>query len=107
MSVPTTSSSSTIRSTWAIGMHAGVAPTTTNSSECIQRPRIGCFHARCCTFEGFEPANARAVLDTYSPDYCVFNDDVQGTGAVLMAALYAGLKVTGIPTKDQSVVVFG
>ncbi|MDT5254723.1 MAG: hypothetical protein QOH07_3677 [Mycobacterium sp.] len=58
-------------------------------------------------FEDFGPGNARAILDTYSPDYCVFNDDVQGTGAVVMAALYSGVKVTRIPMKDQKVVVFG
>lgn len=58
-------------------------------------------------FEDFGPANARAILDEYSPDYCVFNDDVQGTGAVVMAALYSGLRVTGIPMRDQKVVVFG
>jgi malate dehydrogenase (oxaloacetate-decarboxylating) len=58
-------------------------------------------------FEDFGPGNARAILDKYSPDYCVFNDDVQGTGAVVMAALYGGLRVTGIPMKDQTVVVFG
>jgi malate dehydrogenase (oxaloacetate-decarboxylating) len=58
-------------------------------------------------FEDFGPANARAILDTYSPDYCVFNDDVQGTGAVVMAAVYSGVKVSGIPMKDQKVVIFG
>ena len=58
-------------------------------------------------FEDFGPANARAILDRYAPDYCVFNDDVQGTGAVVMAALYAALKVTGIPMSEQTVVVFG
>jgi malate dehydrogenase (oxaloacetate-decarboxylating) len=58
-------------------------------------------------FEDFGPSNARAILDTYSPDYCVFNDDVQGTGAVVMAAVYSGVKVSGIPMKDQKVVIFG
>lgn len=58
-------------------------------------------------FEDFGPANARAILDKYSPNYCVFNDDIQGTGAVVMAALYGGLRVTGIPMRDQKVVVFG
>ncbi|MGH3563919.1 MAG: NAD-dependent malic enzyme, partial [Mycobacterium sp.] len=58
-------------------------------------------------FEDFGPENARAILDKYSPDYCVFNDDVQGTGAVVMAALYAGLRVSGVPLRDQQVVVFG
>jgi malate dehydrogenase (oxaloacetate-decarboxylating) len=58
-------------------------------------------------FEDFGPTNARAILDEYSTDYCVYNDDVQGTGAVVMAALYAGLKTTGIPMRHQKVVVFG
>jgi malate dehydrogenase (oxaloacetate-decarboxylating) len=58
-------------------------------------------------FEDFGPANARAILDKYSSDYCVFNDDVQGTGAVVMAALYGALRVTGMPMRDQKVVIFG
>lgn len=58
-------------------------------------------------FEDFGPENARSILTKYGPDYCVFNDDVQGTGAVVMAALYAGLRVTGVPMHEQRVVVFG
>ena len=58
-------------------------------------------------FEDFGSVNAHAILDGYSSDYCVFNDDIQGTGAVVMAALYAGVRVTGIPMRDQKVVVFG
>lgn len=58
-------------------------------------------------FEDFGSMTARAILNTYSPHYCVFNDDVQGTGAVVMAALYGGLKVTGIPMREQKAVVFG
>jgi malate dehydrogenase (oxaloacetate-decarboxylating) len=58
-------------------------------------------------FEDFGPEHARAILATYSPDYCVFNDDVQGTGAVVMAAVYSGLRVTGARMKDQKLVVFG
>jgi malate dehydrogenase (oxaloacetate-decarboxylating) len=58
-------------------------------------------------FEDFGSTNARAILNKYSPNYCVFNDDVQGTGAVVMAALYGAQGVTGIPIRDQKVVVFG
>ncbi|MDT5232172.1 MAG: hypothetical protein QOI39_2672 [Mycobacterium sp.] len=43
-------------------------------------------------FEDFGPEHARAILARYSLGYCVFNDDVQGTGAVVMAAVYSGLK---------------
>jgi malate dehydrogenase (oxaloacetate-decarboxylating) len=58
-------------------------------------------------FEDFGPEHATAILGTYSPDYCVFNDDVQGTGAVVLAAVYSGLRVTGSRMKDQKMVVFG
>jgi malate dehydrogenase (oxaloacetate-decarboxylating) len=58
-------------------------------------------------FEDFGPRDARAILDKYSSDYCVFNDDVQGTGAVVLAAVFSALKVTRIPLRDQKVVVFG
>jgi malate dehydrogenase (oxaloacetate-decarboxylating) len=58
-------------------------------------------------FEGFGPEHAAAIHGKYSPHYCVFNDDVQGTGAVVMGAVYSGVKVSGIPMKDQTVVIFG
>jgi malate dehydrogenase (oxaloacetate-decarboxylating) len=58
-------------------------------------------------FEDFGPANARMILGTYGNDYCVFNDDVQGTGAVVVAAVYGGSHATGIPLRDQKTVVFG
>ncbi|WP_204806956.1 NAD-dependent malic enzyme [Mycobacterium riyadhense] len=58
-------------------------------------------------FEDFGPANARMILRTYGADYCVFNDDVQGTGAVVVAAVDGGSEVTGIALREQRVVVFG
>jgi len=58
-------------------------------------------------FEDFGPEHARDILAAYSPDYCVFNDDVQGTGAVVMAAVYSGLKVARSRMAEQKLVVFG
>jgi malate dehydrogenase (oxaloacetate-decarboxylating) len=58
-------------------------------------------------FEDFGPINARKILQTYGDDYCVFNDDVQGTGAVVVAAAYGGCHVTGLAMRDQKTVVFG
>ncbi|MGD1170934.1 NAD-dependent malic enzyme [Mycobacterium seoulense] len=58
-------------------------------------------------FEDFGPLNARRILHTYGDKYCVFNDDIQGTGAVVVAAVYGGCHVTGVPMRDQTVVVFG
>jgi malate dehydrogenase (oxaloacetate-decarboxylating) len=58
-------------------------------------------------FEDFGPLNARRILQTYGDDYCVFNDDVQGTGAVVVAAVNGGLRITGAPLRDQVTIVFG
>lgn len=58
-------------------------------------------------FEDFGAVNARKILQTYGDDYCVFDDDIQGTGAVVVAAVYGGCHVTGIPLRDQVTMVFG
>jgi malate dehydrogenase (oxaloacetate-decarboxylating) len=58
-------------------------------------------------FEDFGPEHARAILAKYASNYCIFNDDVQGTGAVVMAAVYSAIKITKIALRDQIMVVFG
>ena len=58
-------------------------------------------------FEDFGANNARRILVTYRDTYRIFNDDMQGTGAVVMAGLFNALKVTGTRWRDQRVVVFG
>ncbi|MGW6487619.1 NAD-dependent malic enzyme [Streptomyces sp. NPDC055056] len=58
-------------------------------------------------FEDFGPGNARRILDQYSDTYRIFNDDLQGTGAITLAAVLAAVKVSGIPMRDQRIVVFG
>ncbi|GAA4297393.1 NAD-dependent malic enzyme [Mycobacterium paraffinicum] len=58
-------------------------------------------------FEDFGPLNARRILRDYGEKYCVFNDDVQGTGAVVVAAVYGGCHLTGVPMRDQRAIVFG
>ena len=57
-------------------------------------------------FAGLSPENARKVLRTYGDRYRVFTG-AQGTGAVVLAAVYAAIRVTGIPMKHQELVVFG
>jgi malate dehydrogenase (oxaloacetate-decarboxylating) len=58
-------------------------------------------------FEDFGAGNARRILLAYRDRYRIFNDDMQGTGAVVMAGLFNALKVTGTRWRDQRVVVFG
>ncbi|HMD23450.1 MAG TPA: oxaloacetate-decarboxylating malate dehydrogenase, partial [Streptosporangiaceae bacterium] len=57
-------------------------------------------------FEAIDPETARQILHAYGRGYRVFSD-VQGTGAVVLAAVYAGIRVTGIPMRYQTVVAFG
>jgi malate dehydrogenase (oxaloacetate-decarboxylating) len=58
-------------------------------------------------FEDLSAESARKVLRNYGHGYRVFNGDVQGTGAVVLAAVYAAIRATGIPMKHQELVVFG
>ncbi|KAK6948971.1 hypothetical protein Daesc_009043 [Daldinia eschscholtzii] len=58
-------------------------------------------------FEDFGLANARRILDHYRPEIPCFNDDVQGTGCVTLAAIMAGLHVTKQKLRDTKMVIFG
>jgi len=58
-------------------------------------------------FEDFGLQNARRILDRYTPEIACFNDDIQGTGCVTLAAMMAGLHVNKVPMKELRVVVFG
>ncbi|KAL1848824.1 NAD-dependent malic enzyme, mitochondrial [Paecilomyces lecythidis] len=58
-------------------------------------------------FEDFGLHNAKRLLDKYRPHISCFNDDIQGTGCVTLAAIMAALHVSKVDLKDVRVVVFG
>ncbi|KGP62863.1 malate dehydrogenase [Legionella norrlandica] len=58
-------------------------------------------------WEDFGRGNARRILDQFQDELCTFNDDIQGTGAVTLAAILAACDVTGLPLHEQRIVVFG
>ncbi|HDR6954352.1 MULTISPECIES: oxaloacetate-decarboxylating malate dehydrogenase [Bacillus cereus group] len=58
-------------------------------------------------WEDFSSRNARKILDKYRYDVCTFNDDIQGTGAVSLAAVLSAVKASGVPLSEHRVVVFG
>ena len=58
-------------------------------------------------FEDFGPSNARRILVKNRERYRIFNDDMQGTGAIVMAAVISGLKVTKQKFAEQRLVVYG
>ncbi len=58
-------------------------------------------------WEDFGRSNARRIIDRYRNQLLTFNDDMQGTGAVALAALMAAFKVAQTQIRDQQVVIFG
>lgn len=56
-------------------------------------------------FEDFK--NPFPALEKYQNMYSCFNDDIQGTGAVILAGIINALKNTDIPVKDQRAVFMG
>lgn len=58
-------------------------------------------------WEDLGNVNARNILEKYGEEILTFNDDIQGTGAVTLAAVMSALKATGESLKEQRIVVFG
>jgi hypothetical protein len=45
--------------------------------------------------EDFQTKHAVTLLKRYRSDYLMFNDDIQGTAATVLAGIYGALKVSG------------
>ncbi len=58
-------------------------------------------------WEDFAPGNGRRILEKYRDQICTFNDDMQGTGAITLAAAISAVRVCGTPLRHQRVVIFG
>jgi malate dehydrogenase (oxaloacetate-decarboxylating) len=58
-------------------------------------------------WEDMSPAHARRLLAQYRDELPSFNDDVQGTGAVNLAAVLAAVKATGVDLAAHRIVIFG
>ncbi len=58
-------------------------------------------------WEDFKKGTAFALLERYRDVLPSFNDDIQGTAAVIVAALIAGTCISRIPMREQRVVILG
>ena len=58
-------------------------------------------------WEDLGVANARRLLERYRDERLTFNDDIQGTGAVNLAAVLAATRASGVPLASHRIVIFG
>ena len=58
-------------------------------------------------WEDFGAGNAHRVLTKYAGSHLTFNDDIQGTAAVVLAAALGAVRAAGSRMRDQQVVIHG
>jgi malate dehydrogenase (oxaloacetate-decarboxylating) len=58
-------------------------------------------------WEDLGVANARRLLERYRGERLTFNDDIQGTGAVNLAAVLAATRASGVSLTGHRIVIFG
>ena len=58
-------------------------------------------------WEDFGRSNAQVILDKYKDKIATFNDDIQGTGMVVLAGILGALNISKESIKDQKILSFG
>ena len=58
-------------------------------------------------WEDFAGSNASLLLERYRDRLCTFNDDIQGTAAIVVGAVLSALHASGKDLRDQRIVVAG
>ncbi|MBX3274181.1 MAG: NAD-dependent malic enzyme [Sandaracinaceae bacterium] len=58
-------------------------------------------------WEDFKKANAFTLLDRYADRLLSFNDDIQGTAGVALAGVVAASRISGVPMREQRIVMLG
>lgn len=58
-------------------------------------------------WEDFGNHNAFDILNEYRDKICCFNDDIQGTACITLSGLLSGLRATGKPLNEQTILFYG
>ena len=65
-------------------------------------------YPKCCIqWEDFANINAVPILERYRDKICTYNDDIQGTAAIALAGVLAGLRITGGKLAEQRFLFLG
>jgi malate dehydrogenase (oxaloacetate-decarboxylating)(NADP+) len=63
---------------------------------------------KCCIhFEDWTGVDAVHLLERYRDKYCVYNDDVQGTAGIVLAAMINAAKIKGKKLSDEKYLFLG
>ncbi len=65
------------------------------------------FPKSCLQWEDFANINAVPILERYRDRICTYNDDIQGTAAVALAGILAGLRITKQKLTEQRFLFLG
>ena len=65
------------------------------------------FPKSCIQWEDFANFNAVPILERYKDAICTYNDDIQGTAAVALAGIFAGLHISKGKLVDQLFLFLG
>lgn len=66
-----------------------------------------CFPHAILLWEDFSTMTGQRILDQYRNKIRMFNDDLQGTGAITLAAAISAVRVSGEPLRNQRIVISG
>ncbi|MGZ0001496.1 malolactic enzyme [Leuconostoc mesenteroides] len=65
------------------------------------------FPASLLHWEDFGRSNAQVILDKYKDSIATFNDDIQGTGMIVLAGIFGALNISKEKLVDQRFLTFG
>lgn len=66
-----------------------------------------CFPNALLHWEDFAASNAHRILARYRDEICTFNDDIQGTAGVVVAAILSAIQTAHTPLAEQRIVIHG